>query len=442
MKKIIALLLAALTVFGLAACGGAEKEAPAPTKAAKKDPTGFVVPQPMTERPMYLVSENPTEEELRETAVRAMHDMLSIQWSVTDGFMYNKTGAVSHKDYIYNPDTIYCGLPYADGQTNIYVWWEYYNPETGRLDMQGDGQWLNDTLGNTCAGSLMWAWSTVCDSLTGKYVNTSMVPKYGCIPVGDYKIKNDMVLDEFREEAGAYSTAMVCAENGLAVMLESYAQIKMADAITNSKSEHTMMVIENATVVRDADGNIDPIQSYVILQDQAAGTSTTPSTFYEHTGEDGNLYHYTGRTGPIAVKMTFKELFDASYIPVTTAEFLGREAYVKPEIKFSKENCTGFEDIYTGVVTSNYPMSMFKIIATDKKGNETTLLSVYFDRYDVQGSAAGMMDGKARNYKISGDRMLIEEAVKGLAAGEYTITGEVTEPNGEVLSPFTFTYKK
>ena len=439
MKKVFAIMLAALMVLSMAACGGEEAT---PTKPQVLDPTGFVVPSPMTERPVYTVSENPTPRELREVAVQAMHDMLSIQWSVPNGFQYNKTGAVSHKDYIYNPDTVYCGLPYADGQTNLYVWLEYYDFETGRLRMEGDGQWLNDNLGNTCAGSLMWAWTTVCDSLTGKYVNTSMVPKYGCIPVGGYKIQNDMVLDVYSEEPGGYSTEMICAENGLAVMLEAYAQIQMADAITNSKSEHTMMVIEDATVVRDADGNIDPIQSYVILQDQAAGTSSTVSTFYEHAGEDGITYHYTGRTGPIAVKMNFKELFDATYIPVTTAEFLGQEPYAKPEVKISKEGIASFDDLYGTVITSNYPMSMFKLIATDEKGNKTDMLAVYFDRYDVQGSAPGMMDGKARNYKLSGDRLVIEGAVEALAAGTYTITGEVTAPNGEIFTPVTFAYKK
>ena len=116
MKKLIALLLAIVMVLGMTACSeekkSSESNSAAATKPAKVDPTGFVVPEPMTERPTYLVSENPTVEELRQTAVQAMHDMLSIQWSVTDGFKYNKTGAVSNKDYIYQPDTIYNGLPY------------------------------------------------------------------------------------------------------------------------------------------------------------------------------------------------------------------------------------------------------------------------------------------------------------------------------------------
>ena len=434
MKKLLALLLAVLTVFGMTACGG---ETATPTEPKETEYTGYVVPDPLMERPMYTVSENPTIEELRQTAVKAMHDMLSIQWSVDAGFMYNKTGAVSHKDYIYQPDTVYSGLPYADGQTNLYAWLEYYNMETGVLSIDGDGQWLNSILGNTCAGSLMWAWSTVCDSLTGRYVNTSMVPKYGCIPVGPYTIKNADFLDEYKKEK--YSTAQICSENGLEVMFESYAMAKMADAITNSNSEHTMMLIEDATVVRNADGSIDPLQSYVMLQDQAAGSG---AKFYEYQGEDGVLYQYTGRTGPIAVKMTFKELFDATYIPVTTAEFLGLEEYAKPEIKFSKESITTLEELYTGVITCNYPMSLINFIATDANGKETKLFSVYFNRKDVQGSEPGAMDGKARNYKISGDRLTIDNAINELASGTYTISAVATAPNGEIFTPVSFSYSK
>ena len=432
MKKIFVILLAALTVLSMVACGSED------SKATEPEITGFIVPQPMTERPSYAVSENPTPQELRETAVRAMRDMLSIQWTTPNSFMYNKTGAVSEKDYRYEPETIYCGLPYADGQTNLYVWLEYYDYRSGQLRMEGDGQWLNDTLGNTCAGSLMWAWSTVCDSLTGKFVNTSMVPVYGCIPVGSYTCPAFGYMDEYYD----YPTEKICQENGLQVMFESYAQIRMADAVTSTIPEHTMMATVDAVVVRNADGTIDGEQSYIMVQDQAAGTGTTASTFYEYTGEDGNIYHYTGRTGPIELKCTFLWLWEKGYIPVTTAEFLGQEPYARAEVTFSAETCGSAEEMYGGTLTSNYPMCMLKLIATDENGKETVLHTVYFDRKDVEGSAPGMMDGKARNYKFSGDRMLIDSALQKLEAGTYTVTAEATASTGDVFNPVTFTYTK
>ena len=105
----------------------------------------FRVPNPMRERPCYAL-ENPTNRELRETALKAMRDMLTIQWSTEKEIRYNKKGAVSGKNYFHNPGDIYCGLPYADGQTNLYAWLEYYDMQTGVLSIDGDGQWLNDCI--------------------------------------------------------------------------------------------------------------------------------------------------------------------------------------------------------------------------------------------------------------------------------------------------------
>lgn len=419
MKRIIALTLAVLIVFGMTACsnGGGNQETTEETEY-----TGYMVPQTM-EKPVYTVSENPTTRELREVAVKAMRDMLSIQWSTPKDFMYNKEGAVSNKDYRYYINTTYAGLPYADAQTNIYVWYEYYDPKTGVLNMEGDGQWLNDTLGNTCAGSLMWGWSVVCDSLTGKYVNTQMVSKYGCIPVGDYTYNT--YISSYYEQ----STEEICSLNGMNKIMECYALMQMADAVTSSTAAHTMMAIEDATVVRTADGQIDPSQSYIVIQDQAAGTG---DKFYEVSDEQGNILHYTGRTEK---KFTFMELYNQDYIPVTTAELAGLEPYTKPEVKFSLENCTTVSDMLTGAFTSNYPMCMMKLNATDKDGKVINLHTIYFDREDVA-------EGKARDYRISGDRMAIEAALEALESGTYTITAEVTASTGDVFTPVSFEYKK
>ena len=98
--------------------------------------------------------------------------------------------------------------------------------------------------------------------------------------------------------------------------------------------------------------------------------------------------------------------------------------------------------MFSGTVTSNYPMCMLKLIATNSKGQEKTLHTVYFNRKDVQGSEPGLFDGKARNYKPSSDRIAIEAALEELVAGTYTITMEATAPNGEVFHPTTFTYTK
>jgi len=390
-----------------------------------EEPVNYIVEQPMKTRPSYALPANATTEEMRQTAVRAMTDMLSIQWSADTEINYNKTGAVSQKDYHYDADTTYCGLPYADGQTNLYVWLEHYDPQTGRLKMEGDGQWLNANLGNTCAGSLMWAWSTVCDSLTGSFINTNMVYKYGCIPVGDYTFEGLTTINSYYD----YGTDQICTDNGEQVILESYAKMLPADAVTSSTQEHAMMIYTTPVVVRNADDTIDSEKSYVYIQDQAAGTGATESKFYEVVGEDGKTYLYTGRVNK---KFTFKQLFSLNYIPVTTVEFAGSDPYAQAAVSFSGE-CTSVEELLSGRVQSNYPMSLLKIRATDSSGKTVTLHTEYFHRADVKS-------GKARSYSVPADALA--DALEALDFGDYTVTVEVTAPNGEVFTPVTFTHTK
>jgi len=408
MKKLIAVFLAVCLLM-LPACSG-EK----PEETPQDNKPVFKIPERMP-RPDYSVAENPTTDQLRQTAVRAMRDMLSIPWASEVEINYNKSGAVSEKDYHYDPYVVYAGLPYADGQTNIFVWYEYYDPETGVLRMEGDGQWLNKILGNTCAGSLMWAWSTVCSSLTGTFVNYDMVSRYGCIPVGDYTY--DAGILTFRD----LSTQTIIENNGVDKMYESYAQVKMADAVTSSPEDHAMMAVEDAVVVRFPDGSIDGNNSYIMIQDQRSGYG---AGFYE-----GNLH------GRLNHKYTFYDLLKEYYIPVTTAEFAGTKPYEKPVVEFQGDQ-SDLAKVFTGSLKSNYPMSVVNFIATDKDGNTTVLNSVYINRKDV-GS------GRARLLPLSGGySQQVNNGLADMPAGEYIISIEVTDSTGQVSVPVSVAYKK
>lgn len=382
----------------------------------------FAVPQPMKERPDYSVSENPTVDELRKTAVRAMRDMVTIQWCTDKEIRYNKIGAVSGKNYYHDPNEIYCGLPYADGQTNLFVWLEHYDKATGLVTFDGDGQWFNAKLGNTCAGSLMWGWSAVCNSLTGNYINYNMVMKYGCIPVGDYKY--DTSITSYKEQ----HTRDICDANGMDVMFESYAKIQMADAITSSKTLHTMMSVIDAVVVRDADGKIDGENSYIVVQDQAAGKGPK----FREEEVDGKIHHFSGKTGYHA---TFNWLWEKAYIPCTTVELAGLKPYEKAWVNFAGA-CVCMEQLITGMFQSNYPMCLLKVEATDENGKKTRLHTMYFHRRHVGG-------GVARSYRIcDADEEAFKATLENLAPGSYTVTAEVTASTGEVFTPVKFEYNK
>lgn len=382
----------------------------------------FAVPKPMAQRPDYTLPENPTPRQLREMAVKAMRDMVTIQWCTNKEIRYNKKGAVSGKNYYHDPGEIYCGLPYADGQTNLFVWLEHYNMETGELTFDGDGVWLNDYLGNTCAGSLMWGWSTVCRSLTGVFINYNMVKKYGVLPVGDYKYNTDITT--YKDQ----HTREICDENGMDLMFECYAKIQLGDGITSSKTLHTMMSIIDAVVVRTEDGKIDGENSYITLQDQAAGKGAK----FREVEEDGVVYNFSGKTDFHA---TFNWLWEKAYIPITTAELAGLIPYEKAWVNFVGAGIS-MEQLMGGVFQSNYPMCLLKVFATDSEGKKTQLFKLYFNRKDVG-------KGKARAYRIiDEDEEAFKAAVDALASGTYTITAEVTASTGEVFTPVTFRYNK
>ena len=80
-------------------------------------------------------------------------------------------------------------------------------------------------------------------------------------------------------------------------------------------------------------------------------------------------------------------------------------------------------------------MSMLKLKVEDEKGRVSTLHTVYMHRSDVKS-------GKARNYTFDTDAEAIEAAFNGLQVGSYTVTVEVTAPNGEIFTPITFTHTK
>lgn len=416
MKKLIAMLLVLATVFSLSACvtnGPADNQnTTAPTEPANvhsvKNPLAY---------PDYTFDHTPSTEELRQMAVKALMDFLSVQWYTEKNITYKKTGAVSGKTFIYNEDTSYCGLPYTNGDKGLIQFLEYYDHETGKLLFDGSADQFNKEIGGTCACGVMWSWATVCDSLTGSFVNYNMVYKYGCIPVGDYTY--DYSIDSFELDL---STQTICQQNGQNVIFEAYAKTLPADGLTSSPSNHAMMVIEPAHVEYKPDGTIDGNRSYIMIADQAAGLEGDGS--FKERYENGEILRYSGN---LSKKYTFNDLYRRWYIPVTTAEFAGLEPYKAPEVKFSLDTYAKPEDIAKGQITSNFPICVLDIKLEDADGNATEIIYTQFDKNDV-------LSGLARKIPMGNYYSLLKTAAisKLMEAGKnYTLKVDVTVSNGE-----------
>lgn len=359
MKKLLCFTLAILLVLACTGCG---------SKASL--PKGY---------PDYTFDDTPTTEQLRETAVRAMRDLLSIEWTPAETISYFNT-AGRDKQFDYKPGTTYGGLLYTGASSGLFHFLEYYDPETGVLTYPGSGDQLRKSIGSGCADSLLWAWATVSNSFSCGYYPSMMVYENGFLPVGDYTYDFDL------KSYYTLPTQAIIKNNGEKIIYDSYTKVLPADALISSSVDHAMMVIENPTVVYDDKKSIDIENSFVIIQDQRGGTS---KGFLEEEVDGRKVFYNSARH----LKMTFKELLEKNYIPVTVAEFTGEKSYDKAEVKLQGEKCKKLEDAQSAVIESNYPIAVINMILTDNDGNEAV-----FDRVLIHSASTA---GPARTYDLS-----------------------------------------
>lgn len=394
MKRFLTLVLSAILVITASGCS-------------------YHVPAPMA-YPDYTFTQEPDTTQLRETAIRAMKDILSIQWCTEKEITYRKTGPVSQKQFLHEPRKTYAGLLYSNANAGIFQFFEFYNQQTGCLEYEGTSDELKKELGSSCADALLWAWSTVCNSITGGFYPVLMVPNNGYQIVGDYTYNFSVPT---YNEMPSYA---IIENNPKETIMASYAQVLPADALVSTSDNHAMMAIEAASVTYLADGSIDSANSYVMIQDQRAGGST----FYEQK-ENGHTLYYSGRT---SAKYTFDELYEEDYIPVTTAEFLGTKQYEKAAVTIQGETPDTVDELPDAIIESNYPLAVVNLITTDPEGQEQIT-----DRNIFGGYA---MTGVPRSFALQ-ELKKVEE-LKDLPAGT-TVKVEVVVSTGERFIPIEFT---
>lgn len=340
MQRILSVIIAIALMFCFCSCGDEQ----------------ISVPNPITYYPDYTFDQTPTSDMLRETAVQAMKDILSIQWCTSTSYKYYKTGPVSNKEYIFDPGNIYAGIPYNNANAGIFQFMEYYNYETGELEYPYSAERLKNEIGVDCASAVLWAWSTVCTSIVGGYYPNYMVIKNGYIPVGTY------TYDPNTPSFTHMPTQKIIQNAGNRTMTESYALIEKGDALVSSTANHAMMAVEDAHVVYNGK-NIDREKSYVIVMDQRAGGEKL-----QQTDENGNTLHYSGR---LEAKFTFNQLYRKHYIPVSPLEFQTPYYYEEVHAELNHE-VRNYEDLKTAVITSNYPLAVVRVSAV-QFGKETVI---------------------------------------------------------------------
>lgn len=385
MRKLLALILSAVLILSCLGCS-----------AKVRVPEGY---------PNYTFQDTPTTDELRQTAVRAMRDLLSIQWTPAETISYYNT-AGRDKQFDYMPGTTYGGLLYTGASSGLFHFLEFYDAKTGVLSYPGTGDELRKNIGSGCADSLLWSWATVSNSFSCGYYPSMMVYKNGFLPVGDYTY--DFNLQSYYN----LPTQSIIEKNGDKIIYDSYTKVLPADALISSSVDHAMMVIENPTVVYNSDGTIDTENSFIIIQDQRGGTG---KGFLEEEVDGHKVYFNSARY----LKMTFAELHKKNYIPVTIAELNGQKPYDKATATLRSASCKTLSDAQCAVIEANYPIAVINMILTDNDGNTAVA-----DRELIHSASTA---GPARSFDLSDFdalQVLVPSGYKSLQIEVVVSTGE------------------
>jgi hypothetical protein len=254
---------------------------------------------------------------------------------------------------------LYGGIPYVNTASgNMYRWLEFYNTETGIMDMtpfrSGNLLW-----GTACSGTACWGWQRVINSAKCGWT-ADMTVKNGFVRVGNYTY--DDSINRFGDGT-ANDCSDIAQANGAQVMYESYALAKKADCLVNNG--HVRMIKEDPVIVRNEDGTINPKESYIIQCEQ--GLYTTSETHDRYTS-DGNKYKIQGNDN---YKATFATLYKDGYLPHTFKEFLGTDP-VEPGIATIEHTAptASNTDLQKCTLKANYALSHVITTIRDKDGNQ------------------------------------------------------------------------
>ena len=283
------------------------------------------------------------ERKLRETVVDYMIREVTIPWQPQKDMDFSD----AHENHTqhYEAGEWYFGLPYTHKCGSLERSMQYLDDGVMKEAVPKTG-W-DGYLGNDCADAVYWAWARISPSITYTLTH-DMIVQNGTLQVGEYELVN--------HEA----TADTCKANGITVMSEAYACLKMGDAVLYGPG-HVRMVAEAPTVIRKADGSIDPDASYVLCHEQGSisGLSVRHTTC---------KYRYA---------YTFTNLFQKNYIPITIPEFAAGEAG-EWIASVEEPNAGTYEGVFHGLVTSNYRIDAVRTVITNRETSETAIDYRYY----------------------------------------------------------------
>lgn len=434
MKRVFLLLLCMCMLFLTCACttdeGGnaTERETVSATESKPDTISAFagIVADPHSWYEEYsnlpVANDQMTTEELRQICVDYFKLQLSFTWTPNRDINYTIAN-MNDRPASLPSGIAYSGLCYAagggrpDGKGNLDKILQYYDKQTGVLDIIGMGEenYLA-IIGSCCSWGPCWAWHRVSNTLrtTGMEHYNYL---YGALPVGSYTYIPQMY-DWTKREA----SKKIIELNGANTMLESYAQILPGDGLYSSPSWHITMCSVAPVVVRNPDGTINPDESYLYICEQ--GWAEKLPTITQSNGVT------LMKLGTVDVKRTFRRLLDTGYIPFTCPEFVGQDPVEPGEAWLGNqyEPYANGEDFTLAEISqrsiwANYVISTFRVEIKDPSGKVLFAEEPY-------------VYTRNSTFSISMVGLLDHQKLSAYANGENTIHLYVKLSNGELVEAF------
>ncbi len=227
---------------------------------------------------------------LRKEAVAYMHEMSEIKWTPSEDI--DLTSII--KTLYYKKGETYYGVIY---NTNKGVDGETFSTQLEDGVYKGPIT-REKAFGNHCTSAILITWRRLGDKTTAGWT-ANMMPQCntGILPIGDYIIEDD---DK--------TTIAMVERTEPEDLFEAYALMEAGDAILYcfGPTGHARMICENH-VIRDADGSINPEESYIISIEQTSS--------FDKTRTDRNTTWYVDH------KYTYEMIRKGNFVPITVPLF-------------------------------------------------------------------------------------------------------------------------
>ena len=500
MKRIVAFLLALLTVLSFAGC---QKGADANENLRDESMPKKLLVSDVTSLP--IATDEMTIAQRQELIINFMALQVSFQWLPNQDILDWPSTYGGGKKAI-ETKHVYGGIPYqSKGFGNPYRWLEYYDEKTGIMDLQtalaenggyGEDAAITDvdeltnykkyrslmTFFNQCTSSTSWSWGRVINSV--RFGDTMNITAYnGFIPVGGYTYGFEYEGKQYtpediqifgKDENGTalgnpigYDTKNVIADwnaaNGENAMYDCYLQMKPGDCLVNGG--HAMMVKEVRPATKE-DGSVDYLHCIVIVNEQVEAwtqkTQLGEKTLYNQGSLEG-AYTLNLLQEKKYIPFTFPELQDPNdpqgqkylayyndmmaktqavnklYSVFDCSEDCKPTVVEKAKVLCTKENGPiSLADFEKMVVGSNYSISDVFVTVTDSSG-AVKLHNIF--RASATCIREVPMTANNSTWKTDADGNLLTlcEGLAALADGNHTVTVSLQLSTGEKLTAFTGT---